>query len=319
MVIAGASSGIGLATALEAGARGARVVLAARNTGALQDAVARIHREGGSAIAVPTDVTNPDAVEDLAQRAIDEFGRIDTWINMAGVLALARFRDQPVEVFRRVIEINLMGQVNCAKVAIPAMERSGGGTLICIGSAFGDRGAPLWSAYSASKHAVRGWVEAIRVELWEEHSPVRVTLVHPSTINTPLFDYAKTQEGVKPRGMLPIYSPEYAARHILRAAEEYRRDVFIGAPARLAALGQRISPRLLDLVFRFIGFEGSRSREPKADIDPDNLYAPVAARARLRSSFVEHELPITRRPAAATIAAASAFMIGYALIRDRVD
>jgi NAD(P)-dependent dehydrogenase (short-subunit alcohol dehydrogenase family) len=204
IVVTGASSGIGLATAQEAARRGARVVLAARNAHDLEHAVAEIRREGGDALAVPTDVTDYAQVQALAHRAVQEWGRIDTWVNNAGVSLYATFKEASLEDFRRVMETNFMGQVHGAKAALPHLEATNG-ALVCVGSTLSDRGVPLQGAYCASKHAIKGWLDALRVELWREGSKVRVTLVQPSSINTPLFNKAKTQMGVMPMPIPPIY------------------------------------------------------------------------------------------------------------------
>ena len=292
IVVVGASSGMGLATALEAGRRGARVVLAARGVAALEEAATQIRASGGDAIAVPTDMTDYSQVEALAARAAGVYGRIDSWIGAAGVLTLASFKDQPLADFRQVMEINLMRQVHGAKAALPYLEETDG-ALICLGSAFSDHGAPLWSSYCASKHAMKGWIESLRAELKHEGSRVRVTLVKPGTVNTPLFDRAKTQVGVKPLGLPPYYSPEMAAREILQAAEGNHRDVYIGDSARFTNWAERLSPGLLDALFSVVGVAGSRSNQPKRAGEVNNLYAPVEGRARLRSSFVRGELPIS--------------------------
>ncbi|CAN5651132.1 SDR family oxidoreductase [soil metagenome] len=324
IVITGASSGIGLATAREAAKRGAQVVMAARNSGDLEREAAEIRRGGGEAIAVTTDVTDLAQVEALAKRAVEEFGRIDSWVNNAGVSLYATFREASLDDFRRVMEVNFMGQVHGARAALPHLERSSG-ALICVGSTLSDRGVPLQGAYCASKHALKGWLDSLRVELWRDGSSVRVTLVQPSSINTPLFNKAKTQMGVMPMPIPPIYAPELGAEAILRAAAGNERNVFVGGAGKAMSIAERLSPKLLDVQQLRQGFEAQKTDWPKPADAPNNLYGPVETDGGMRGDFSAKEKSrslyqeVAAHSIVAPLAAAAALTIGALAARRLRD
>jgi len=288
IVITGGTSGIGLGTALAAARRGARVAVCGRDRRALRAAVREIRRQGGKAIGIRADVTRYDDMKRLAGRTVRAFGRIDTWINNAGVTAYATFTELSLEDAHRIVDVNFIGQLNGAKAALPHLERSRG-ALICIGSALADRGMPLQSVYSASKHALKGWIDALRLELRKERIPVRVTLIKPSAINTPLYSNAKTQLGILPRPIRPVYDPQMVVKAILRAATGNVRDMHVGGSGKLLSIGERINPQIVDRVLQGYGFAGHRSKRPKSSRAASNLYRPAHTVSGVHGEFGDDE------------------------------
>ena len=275
IVITGASSGIGRATALAAAERGARVVLAARDAEALAGLEDEIRCSGGRALAVPMDVSIEEQVYALADRAADTFQGIDTWVNNAAVSAYGTFMTVPTAEVRRVLDVNFLGQVYGARAALPYLERQGGGALICVGSVLSDRAVQLQSAYCASKHAVKALTESLRVELQEAGIPVRVTLIKPSSMNTPLFEHAATFMGVKPKPISPVYDPSLVSTAILYAAEHPTRELAVGGAGKLMTSLEGFAGPLLDRWLVRTGASGQRSDKPKRPDAPNNLHAPT--------------------------------------------
>ena len=258
IVITGASSGIGLATARMAAQRGARVAVAAREQETLDRLSDEIKSQGGEALAVAADVTRFDHIKSLAQRTIERFGTFDTWVNNSGGSIYGRILDVPVEEERKLFETNYWGVVYGSRVAAEHLRRRGG-ALINLGSVASDRAIPLQAASSASKHAVKAYTDALRSELSKEGAPVSVTLIKPTAIDTPFFRHAKTYMNAQPVEPSPMYAPQTVARAILAAAERPLRDVLVGGLAPMQSAIGRIMPRLGDWFVNATMFDGQRS------------------------------------------------------------
>jgi NAD(P)-dependent dehydrogenase (short-subunit alcohol dehydrogenase family) len=283
VVITGGTSGIGLATAKRAAERGARVVLCSRNEAELRDTVAGIEGSGGKARSVVADVANPDDMERLAAAAIEEYGALDTWVNNAGVSFYGRLADVAIEDMRQLFEINFWGMVYGSRAALPRL-RTSGGALINVGSIVSDRAIPLQGAYSASKHAIKGFTDALRMELEEEKAPISVTLIKPSAIDTPYFKHAKNYMSVEPKPPAPVYAPELVANAILRAAEHPVRDITIGGGGRLISAMGTALPRLTDIYMERAMFNSQRSDVP-AEQREGNLYESSGREGQERGEY----------------------------------
>ena len=290
-MITGASSGIGRETAELLAARGAAVVVAARNEVALNTLVAQIEGSGGRVEAVVADVADPDQVERIGERAMARFGRIDSWVNNAAVSIYATVEQLEPAEMRRLIEVNLLGVMYGSRVALRLMKPQGSGMIINVGSALSDRAVPLQSAYSAAKHGIAGFSEALRLELERNDSGIGVVLIQPSSINTPFFSWARSKVGRQPQPIPPVYEPSVVAEAIAHAAEHGGRDIVVGGAGKLLTLGQWLSPSLVDRYLLQDDRGAATQVTDRPDDGRDNLFEPSTGPGRSRGDFGEGAKP----------------------------
>ena len=245
IVITGASSGIGLVTAKSAAKQGAKVVLIARNEASLRKAVEEITENGGDAIFAVADVGDIQAVRAAAAAARTRYGRIDTWVNNAGTAIYGKLIDTPLDEHEKLFRTNYFGTVHGALTAVSHLRETGG-AIITVGSIASDIPSPILSAYAASKHAVKGFVDALRMELTADALPIAVTLVKPSGIDTPIAQHAANHVDGEALIPPPIYDPALVATAILDAAQHVRRDITVGGGGRLQVLLGTHFPGMLD-------------------------------------------------------------------------
>ena len=284
LVITGASSGIGLVTARRAAAQGARVVLAARNQADLSNAVAIIRDSGGRAVYQVCDVADAKQVDALADRAIAEFGGFDTWVNNAAVSIYGLSTEIALEDLRRQFDVNYWGSVHGMLAAVRHL-RQRGGVIVNVASALADRAIPLQGNYCATKHAIKAFTDSLRMELEAEGAPIAVCLLKPGSIDTPLFEKAKTLLGVEPQPIPPVYTPDVVARAILTAAEHPRRDLIVGGMGKVVSLGEKVSPRLTDKYMERSTFDSQKTGIRALADRPTNLHEPLPHDGGPRGSF----------------------------------
>ena len=285
VVITGASAGVGRATAKAFAARGDAVALLARGEDGLEGAARDVEAAGGTAFVVPTDVSDPDAVEAAAEQVESELGPIDVWVNNAMVSVFAPFKEISAEDFRRVTEVTYLGYVHGTMSALRRMSPRDRGVIVQVGSALAYRAIPLQSAYCGAKHAIEGFTESLRCELGHDKSNVRVTMVQLPAMNTPQFGWVKTTLKRQPQPVPPIFQPAVAARAVVWAADHPHRETWVGWPTARAVLANRVVPGLLD---RYLAAKGVEAQQSDVPIEPervDNLYESAPGDAGERGRF----------------------------------
>jgi NAD(P)-dependent dehydrogenase (short-subunit alcohol dehydrogenase family) len=276
IVVTGASGGIGRATARAFAARGNKVALMARGTTGLQAAGRDVEGAGGTALVIPTDVTDYTQVSDAATQVEERLGEIDVWVNVAFTSVFARFTDIEPDEFRRVTDVNYHGYVYGTRAALQRMLPRDRGTIVQVGSALAYRGIPLQSAYCGSKHALQGFHESLRTELLHDRSNVHVTMVQMPAVNTPQFSWVLSRLPHQAQPVAPIYQPEVAAKAVLYAADHpKRREYWVGGSTAGTLAVNAVAPGLLDRYLARTGFKGQQTPHPRDPEQPANLWEPA--------------------------------------------
>ncbi|WP_114452038.1 SDR family oxidoreductase [Halopolyspora algeriensis] len=302
VVVTGASSGIGRAAALALAGHDCALVLTARREGALQQVAEECTARGGQAIVVPADVTDADAVQQVARQALDRFGRIDVWINAAAVTVFGPFQDTPLQDFRRVVDVNLMGYVHGCRAALAVLREQGRGVLINVSSIVGVIAQPYTPAYGTTKFAIRALSTSLRQELWLDGARgVKVCTVLPATIDTPLFQQAANYTGREVRAMPPVYTPERVAHTIVSLVRRPRREVVVGPMGRSLVLQSKFTPGFVEKLMAFQVHRRHLSRKHPAPAGSGNLHEPAAGTGSARGGWHGGRRTALRRTATAAM------------------
>lgn len=289
VVVVGASSGIGRLAALKFAKRGAKVVVSARSEAGLKSLVEEIETHGGEAYYLTADVSDFEQVKAIADLTVEKFGRIDTWIHTAGTFIFGTVELTEPEEYKRLIEVNLLGQIYGAKAALPHLKKNGG-ALIHVNSAEAWRTAPYQSAYGASKHGVHGFLQVLRVEIEHEQVPVSVTEILPGAINTPIYDKGRNKMPFKARAVPPVYHPRVVTDAILFAAENATPEIIAGAGGAGVVWIERFSPRLAELFSEKIGFVAQTTDEANPDTNAGNLFETVSGFDTVEGRFSDEQM-----------------------------
>lgn len=285
VVITGASAGVGRASTREFARRGARIGLIARDRDRLEATKRDVESLGGQALVLPLDVADAAAVDEAATKVEEAFGPIDVWVNNAMVTVFSPVKRMSADEYRRVTEVTYLGVVNGTLAALHRMLPRDHGKVVQVGSALAYRAIPLQSAYCAAKHAIQGFTESLRSELYHDKSQVSVTMVQMPALNTPQFDWTRNHLSHRPQPVPPIFQPEVAGEAIYWAAHHDRPEIYVGMPSEKAIWGNRIMPRVLDHYLARFGFTSQITNEPDDPNRADNLYDPVPGEFAARGRF----------------------------------
>jgi short-subunit dehydrogenase len=276
VVVTGASAGVGRAIGREFAKHGAHIGLLARGREGLEGARRDVESLGGKAIAIPTDVADPEQVEEAARKVEEELGPIDIWINDAMATVFSPFSEITPEEYKRATEVTYLGFVYGTMSALRRMRQRNRGTIVQVGSAMAYRAIPLQAPYCGAKFAIRGFTDSVRTELMHAGSDIHITMVQLPAHNTPQFGWGRTKMPRHPQPVPPIYQPEIAAEAVYWAAHHRRREVYVGTSSALTIAGSKVAPWLVD---RYLARTGYRSQQTDELVDPnrpDNLFEPVS-------------------------------------------
>jgi NAD(P)-dependent dehydrogenase (short-subunit alcohol dehydrogenase family) len=275
VVVTGASAGVGRATVQAFARQGARIGLVARGRAGLEGARHDVEALGGEALALPTDVADPDQVERAAAAVENTWGPIDIWVNDAFCSVFSPAKQMTPADYKRVTEVTYLGFVHGTLAALKRMLPRDHGVIVQVGSALAYRGIPLQSAYCAAKHAIQGFTESVRCELIHDRSNVKITMVKMPALNTPQFTWSKSRMPRKAQPVPPIFQPEVAADAIVWASHHYRREWFVGGSTAVVITGNKIAPGYGDHYLAKNGYESQMHDGQEDPNRPNNLYKPV--------------------------------------------
>lgn len=295
IVITGAASGIGRATAYRFAEQEAKLALVDTNKKGLLSLQEELLKKDIPTLIFEVDVTDFEAMQEVAQLTAEKFGGIDVWVNNAGVAIYGEIIKIPVKDVKRLMDVNFFGQLNGIHAAYPYLNREESlGQLIGIGSVLAEIAAPLIGAYSASKHALHGLYKSLNQEFLHNNSHVKVSTILPSSINTPLFQNTKTYIGVEPQVFPPYYSPYWVADLILRRAKKPKISTVAGNAGSFFILGYRLSPKLYNWMQSKVGYWFQHTDRPKLPSDENNLDDPVHESGKV---YGDHKLFIPAKVA----------------------